>query len=333
MPAPDSSRASLEPDLERLRCGVLANNRRALARAITLVESTREDHQDSAQALLESLLEHTGSGVRLGVTGVPGVGKSTFIEAFGLHLISQGKRVAVLAVDPSSSISGGSILGDKTRMQLLSRHTEAFIRPSPSSGALGGVARHTREAMLLCEAAGYDVVLVETVGVGQSEYLVASMVDFFLMLMLPGAGDELQGIKKGIVELADAIVINKADGDNRRRAEAAKAEYISALRLLRPATEGWCVPVATASSLERQGMDAVWDIVLQHRTHLESRGDLVKKRAQQNEAWFWTVLRQGLEQRFLERPDVKQELTRLLAAVDHLDTTPTQAARTLLAKL
>ena len=327
MPALDEER------LLSLGESLKSGNRRALARAITLAESSREDHQDQAQYLLENLLEETGGAVRLGVTGVPGVGKSTFIEAFGLFLIGQGKRVAVLAVDPSSGISGGSILGDKTRMQLLSRREEAFIRPSPSSGALGGVARHTREAMLLCEAAGYDVVLVETVGVGQSEYMVASMVDFFLMLMIAGAGDELQGIKKGIVELADAIAVNKADGDNLARAEAARAEYTSALRLLRPATEGWQVPVQTVSSLHSHGMEEVWQTVQRHREHLEARGDLVKKRAAQDEAWFWSVLREGLERRFLERPAIKQQLGRLLAAIDRKDTTPTQAARSLLAQL
>lgn len=320
--------------LEALAEGIRGGDRRSLSRAITLVESSRSEDLRSSQELLHLLDPGTApAATRVGITGVPGVGKSTFIDSFGMHLCEQGLRVAVLAVDPSSALSGGSILGDKTRMERLSRAASAYIRPSPGGSALGGVARRTREAIQLCEAAGFDVVLVETIGVGQAEVAVAELVDTFVLLMLAGAGDELQGIKRGIMELCDLLVINKADGDNRRRAEAAKAEYISALRLLRPATEGWCVPVATASSLERQGMDAVWDIVLQHRTHLESRGDLVKKRAQQNEAWFWTVLRQGLEQRFLERPDVKQELTRLLAAVDHLDTTPTQAARTLLAKL
>jgi LAO/AO transport system ATPase len=221
---------------------VRAGDRRALAKAITLVESTRADHQEAAQRLLEVLLPHTGQAARLGISGVPGVGKSTFIEAFGLHLISLGKRVAVLAVDPSSAISGGSILGDKTRMARLSVAPEAFIRPSPSAGSFGGVARRTREAILVCEAAGYDVVLVETVGVGQSEFVVASMVDFFLVLMLAGAGDELQGIKKGILELADALAINKSDGDNRARAERAAADYRAALNLFRRPAPTGCRP-------------------------------------------------------------------------------------------
>src|SRR5512145_2668124 len=234
---PTLSNEAARAPVEALAAAVCARDRRALAKAITLVESTRADHQESAQRLLEVLLPRTGTAARVGVSGVPGVGKSTFIEAFGLYLIGLGKRVAVLAVDPSSARSGGSILGDKTRMPRLSATPEAFIRPSPSGGSLGGVARRTREAMLLCEAAGYDVVIVETVGVGQSEYAVASMVDFFLVLMLAGAGDELQGIKKGILELADALAINKADGDNVARAERAAAEYRGALRLFRHTAE------------------------------------------------------------------------------------------------
>ncbi|HWP67091.1 MAG TPA: methylmalonyl Co-A mutase-associated GTPase MeaB, partial [Candidatus Limnocylindria bacterium] len=225
--------------VNELAAGVRAGDRRALAKAITLVESTRRDHQADAQRLLEQLLPYTGRAVRLGVTGVPGVGKSTFIEAFGMHLVGCGKRVAVLAVDPSSARSGGSILGDKTRMVRLAAEDAAFIRPSPSGGSLGGVARRTREAMLVCEAAGYDVVIVETVGVGQSETAVASMVDFFLVLMLAGAGDELQGIKKGILELADALAINKADGDNLARATRAAAEYRAALNLFRHTSPHW----------------------------------------------------------------------------------------------
>src|SRR5262245_9606239 len=228
--------------VEQLAADLRAGNRRALAKAITLVESSRRDDQGRAQRLLEAILPDTGRAVRVGVTGVPGAGKSTFIEAFGLYLTEQGKRVAVLAVDPSSARSGGSILGDKTRMARLGASPKAFIRPSPAAGSLGGVARRTREAMLLCEAAGYDVVLVETGGVGQSEYAVASMVDFFLVLMLPGAGDELQGIKKGILELADALAINKSDGDNVKRASRAAAEYRTALRLFRHRTPHWDPP-------------------------------------------------------------------------------------------
>src|SRR5438477_7268642 len=246
---------------DTLAADVRAGNRRALAKAITLVESTRADHQRAAQRLLEVLLPETGRATRVGISGVPGVGKSTFIEAFGLFLIGRGKRVAVLAVDPSSARSGGSILGDKTRMPRLSAAPEAFIRPSPSTGSLGGVTRRTREALLVCEAAGYDAVLVETVGVGQSEFAVASMVDFFLVLMLAGAGDELQGIKKGILELADALAINKADGENVRPAEQAAAQYRSALRLFSHATQLWDPPVVTVSALEGRGMDQVWSII------------------------------------------------------------------------
>src|SRR5258705_7646564 len=246
---------------EALAAEVRAGSRRALAKAITLVESTRADHQEEAQRLLELLLPHTGGAVRGGISGVPGVGKSTFIEAFGLHLVGLGKRVGVLAVDPSSAVSGGSILGDKTRMPRLAAAPEAFIRPSPAAGSLGGVTRRTREALLVCEAAGYDAVLVETVGVGQSEFAVASMVDFFLVLMLAGAGDELQGIKKGILELADALAINKADGDNVAHATQAAAQYKSALMLFRHTSLTWDPPVVTVSALESRGMDRVWAIV------------------------------------------------------------------------
>jgi LAO/AO transport system kinase len=316
---------------EALAEGVRAGDRRALAKAITLVESTRADHQAAAQRLLELLLPHTGGAVRLGVSGVPGVGKSTFIEAFGLHLIGLGRRVAVLAVDPSSARSGGSILGDKTRMPGLAAAPQAFIRPSPSGGSLGGVARRTREALLVCEAAGYDVVIVETVGVGQSEYAVASMVDFFLLLILGGAGDGLQGIKKGILELADAIAVNKADGDGVARAERAAAEYRSALRLLRPASPEWDPPVLTVSALERRGMDRVWAIVEEHRRRLGGSSALERKRREQRLAWLWSMLRDGLEQRFLAREDVRRLLPGLEAAVAAQRVTPTEAARQLLA--
>jgi LAO/AO transport system kinase len=308
---------------------VRAGDRRALAKAITLVESTRADHQESAQKLLELLLPHTGKAARIGVSGVPGVGKSTFIEAFGLHLIGAGKRVAVLAVDPSSALSGGSILGDKTRMARLSAAPEAFIRPSPAAGSLGGVARRTREALLVCEAAGYDVVLVETVGVGQSEFAVASMVDFFLVLMLAGAGDELQGIKKGILELADALAINKADGDNVDRAKRAAAEYRSALRLFRHTAE-WEPLVVTVSALEGRGMDDVWSIVEEHRARLGASGVLARKRQEQQRTWLWSMIEDGLRAQFLARDDVQRLLPEMEAAVASGRLTPTQAARRLL---
>ena len=318
---------------EALADGVRAGDRRALAKAITLVESTRADHQRSAQRLLELLLAHTGGAARLGVSGVPGVGKSTFIEAFGLQLIERGKRVAVLAVDPSSALSGGSILGDKTRMPRLAAAPEAFIRPSPSAGSFGGVTRRTREALLVCEAGGYDVVIVETVGVGQSEFAVASMVDFFLVLMLAGAGDELQGLKKGILELADALAITKADGDNVARAEQAAAQYRSALNLFHHASAGWEPPVVTVSGLEGRGMDRVWAIVEEHRARPGPTGELAKKRRHQQQQWFWSMLEDGLKDHFLAREDVARMLPELEAAVAGGTLTPTEGARRLLALL
>lgn len=321
---------SSPPQTEALAQQLRAGERRALAKAITLVESTRADHQAAARCLLETLLPDTGRSVRVGITGVPGVGKSTFIEAFGLHLIEQGKRVAVLAVDPSSARTGGSILGDKTRMPRLSAADAAFIRPSPSGGSLGGVARRTREAMLLCEAAGYDVVLVETVGVGQSEYAVASMVDFFLVLMLPGAGDELQGIKKGILEIADALAINKADGDNLKSAERAAAEYRSALRLFRHASPDWDPPVLTVSAIEPRGMDQVWSVIRDRTDRLGASGELQSRRRGQQQSWFWAMINDGLLEHFLARADVKRALPRTEAAVTGGTLAPTEAARRLL---
>src|SRR2546429_3041016 len=286
---------------EALAADVRAGSRRALAKAITLVESTRADHQRAAQRLLELLLPGTGRAARVGVSGVPGVGKSTFIEAFGLHLIGLGKKVAVLAVDPSSALSGGSILGDKTRMPRLAAAPEAFIRPSPSAGSLGGVTRRTREALLVCEAAGYDAVLVETVGVGQSEFAVASMVDFFLVLMLAGAGDELQGIKKGILELADALAINKADGENVRPAEQAAAQYRSALRLFRHTSPGWDPPVVTVSALERRGMGPGWRTIGDHRAQPRPRRGPGPKRGAPGGARVGAMLDPGAKGPFLPR--------------------------------
>ncbi len=319
--------------VEALAEGILAGNRRALAKAITLVESTRADHQEQAQRLLELLLPHTGQAYRIGVSGVPGVGKSTFIEAFGLHLIAHGEKVAVLAVDPSSAISGGSILGDKTRMARLSVAPQAFIRPSPSGGSLGGVARHTREAILLCEAAGFGVVLVETVGVGQSEFTVASMVDFFLVLMLPGAGDELQGMKKGILELVDALAITKADGDNLLAAERAAAEYRKALRLFRHHSTVWEPPVVTVSAFSGHGIDRVWEIVREHRVRLTAASELSRKREAQQQKWFWDMVREGILEHFLARADVQSLLPELERAVVEHRMSPTDAARRLLALL
>lgn len=314
---------------DRLRRG----ERRALAQAITLVESTRADHRALADDLLASLLPDTGNAVRLGITGVPGVGKSTFIEAFGLHLIAQGLKVAVLAIDPTSQRTGGSILGDKTRMELLSRDSRAFIRPSPAGGTLGGVARRTREAMLLVEAAGFDVVIVETVGVGQSETAVADMVDLFLLLLPPAGGDELQGIKKGIVELADMIVVNKADGELATAARHAEAEYRHALSLLRPVNPLWRVPVLSCSALTGRGIDAVWDRIGDYRRLLgaDGSGDIARRRAEQARAWMWSEIEESLIDAFKAEPAVRGELPSLERATATAAITPGAAAKRLLA--
>ena len=305
---------------------LLDGNRRALAKAITLVESKLDSHREQAQQILEQVLPHSGNSIRIGITGVPGVGKSTFIEAFGLYLISQGKRVAVLAVDPSSPIAGGSILGDKTRMEELSRREEAFIRPSPAEGNLGGVAQKTRETMLLCEAAGYDVILVETVGVGQSEYQVAGMVDFFMVLMLPGGGDELQGIKKGILELADSIVINKADGESENLARMSKTHYTSAMNLLRH-TSFWTPRVMTCSALKSVNIDTVWGMVVDYYTQAVDQGAFENKRALQNRDWMHQLVNDMLLQRLAQNPDVKKLLPLLEQQVENHQTTAYAAAR------
>jgi LAO/AO transport system kinase len=304
--------------------------RRALAKSITLIESTHPQHQEQAQALLNRVLPHTGKARRIGISGTPGVGKSTFIEAFGLHLIEQGFSVAVLAVDPSSPIRGGSILGDKTRMEKLSRASQAFIRPSPSSGALGGVAQKTRESMLLCEAAGFDVVLVETVGVGQSEYEVASMVDFFMVLMQPNSGDELQGIKRGIMELADALVINKADGDSLKQAERTKQHCENALHLMRG--EGDWTPVAlTCSALTNTGLDEIEAMLERFFEQAKQSGSLERTRNNQSKAWLDTLIDQELKRLFEEHPAVKQHLTEQQQAVIEGKSTPFEAAQRLIA--
>lgn len=311
---------------------LLSGNRRALAKAITLVESKLDAHREQAQGILEQVLPHTGKSIRVGITGVPGVGKSTFIEAFGLYLIEQGKRVAVLAVDPSSPIAGGSILGDKTRMEELSRKEEAFIRPSPSEGTLGGVAQKTRETMLLCEAAGYDVILVETVGVGQSEYQVAGMVDFFLVLMLPGGGDELQGIKKGIMELADALVINKADGDSEKLARIAKSQYTSAMNLLRH-TSFWTPQVMTCSALKMINIDAVWGMLLDYYFRALEAGAFESKRAQQNRDWMHHLVNEMLMLKLSQNAEVKRRLPALEQSVENHEMTAYAAAREIIGEL
>lgn len=282
------------PDISALAADIRAGSRAALARAITLVESRRADHQASARELLQTLLPDTGKAYRVGITGAPGVGKSTTIDALGMSLIAKGHRVAVLAVDPSSARTGGSILGDKTRMAQLSANDSAFIRPSPAAGTLGGVAAKTREAMLLCEAAGFDVVLVETVGIGQSETAVSDMTDFFLALMLPGGGDELQGIKKGLIELADMIAINKADGDNLKRAKATAADYRGALHILAPRSEHWHPPVETYSALTGDGLGVLWEKVRAHRAAMTASGDFARRRREQQVKWMWTMLEQRM---------------------------------------
>lgn len=312
-----------------LASALLAGERRALARAVTLVESTRPQDRAAAQDLLQSLLPKTGGSCRIGLSGPPGVGKSTFIEAFGLYLIAQGKRVAVLAIDPSSPLSGGSILGDKTRMEELSRHPMAFIRPSPAGQTLGGVARRTLEVLLLTEAAGFDVVLVETVGVGQSETAVANLTDCLILLLPPAGGDELQGMKKGIVELTDIAVINKADGELLDAAKRAQAEYQSALRLLRPAAAKWTPPVLTASALEKRGMAEVWQAVENYRRALGATG-LAEKRRQQAQQWLWQELEEALRQSFLAKPRVALCLEKLKEEVAEGRLTPAAAAAILL---
>ncbi|MDQ0317334.1 methylmalonyl Co-A mutase-associated GTPase MeaB [Amorphus orientalis] len=315
-----------EPEVTRLLEGLRTGKRAALARAITTVESSKIEHRRRARALLQAVLPDTGNGVRLGITGVPGVGKSTTIDAFGTMLTEAGHRVAVLAVDPSSTRTGGSILGDKTRMERLGHDPNAFIRPSPSAGTLGGVAARTRESMLLCEAAGYDVVIVETVGIGQSETAVAEMVDTFLVLGLPGAGDELQGIKKGVIEIADIIAVNKADGDNASRAKQAAAEYRSALQILTSPDADWRPPVLTISGATGDGLDRLWEEIRRHRETGQASGRFNDKRHHQQVAWMWTMIREQMMAALFTRPDVKARLKELESAVGEGSIAATVAA-------
>jgi LAO/AO transport system kinase len=310
---------------------IRAGDRRALARAITRIESTRTDHQQLGQAILDALVGHAGGAVRVGITGPPGVGKSTFIEAFGLHLLEAGKQVAVLAVDPSSPVSGGSILGDKTRMERLAQQERAFIRPSPSGGALGGVAHRTREVMLLCEAAGFDVVVIETVGIGQSEVAVRSMVDFFAVLLQPASGDELQGIKRGVLELADALVVNKADGELRAAALRSMREHEQALALFRPAAGGWKPLAMAVSARTGEGVGEVWDAVLAQRAVLATSGELERRRRAQAREWMWSLVEEGLAHALRGHTSVAAAIPRLEAAVEAQAVTPAAAARELLA--
>jgi LAO/AO transport system kinase len=322
MPLPKNAPLDIKTIADDLRSG----HRAALARAITLIESRRSDHQAAARELVQALLLQTGKAIRVGITGSPGVGKSTTIDALGMFLIERGHKVAVLAVDPSSARTGGSILGDKTRMARLSASDNAYIRPSPASGTLGGVAAKTREAMLLCEAAGFDVVLVETVGIGQSETAVCDMTDFFLALMLPGAGDELQGIKKGLVELADMIAVNKADGDNIKRANLAAGEYRGALHILSPRSEHWHPPVLTYSALTGAGIDTIWQKILDHRTAMNASGEFEARRRDQQVKWMWSMFEQLTMARLRADASVRAKVKRIETEVAAGRISPALAA-------
>lgn len=320
----------LIPTAEVLTSGIFNSDKTALARAITLVESTKKENLEKANTIIEKCLAKKADSIRIGITGVPGVGKSTFIESFGKNLTAVGKKVAVLAVDPTSSQTKGSILGDKTRMQELVRDHNAFIRPSPSGKSLGGVSRKTRETIILCEAAGYDVILIETVGVGQSETAVHSMVDFFLLLKLPGAGDELQGIKRGIIEMADAIIINKADGDNLKRARNASVEFSRALHLYPPKENGWSPKVMSCSALENTGLEDIWKMILNYISENKASNFFSSKRKSQNKHWLLQTLDDQLKQQFYSDQKVATELERLIDAVINDKISPFRAAEKLL---
>ena len=316
----------MKVNIDKLASELLDGKRKALAKSITLIESKKIEHRKVAKELLEKILPHSGKSIRIGISGVPGVGKSTFIEALGLHLIDKGYRVAVLAIDPTSQISGGSILGDKTRMEALSRNDSAFVRPSPSGGSLGGVARKTRESMFLCEANGYNIIIVETVGVGQSEIKVASMVDFFLLMQLPNAGDELQGIKRGVMEVANAIIINKADSDNMVKAQLAKKQMESALSFFLMADEDWKVPVLLVSALERKGIDNVWEVVEKYIHVKKSSGKFFYKRKRQAIDWMWTTVYEDIKEMLLENKNVADLAIDMEKAVVDNKITPSFAA-------
>ncbi|MDD9303158.1 MAG: methylmalonyl Co-A mutase-associated GTPase MeaB [Desulfobacter sp.] len=321
----------VDPDL--LVQGIEARNRRMIAKTMTLMESRLPEHQALAHKVMEMLLPKTGNSVRLGITGVPGVGKSTFIENLGVSLADKDHQVAVLAVDPTSRRSRGSILGDKTRMEKLSAHENAFIRPSPAGSTLGGVAARTRETLLVCEAAGFDVILVETVGVGQSETAVASMVDFFLVLAIAGAGDELQGIKKGVLELADAIAINKADGDNLDRVKKTRQDLEMAMHLVAPDSLTWHTPVLTCSSVTHGGTEEIWKTVLDHRKKFRDTGEFDQRRKSQSLEWMWTLVDEGLKRRFQENEQIKMCIPEISREVEYQKISPSAAAKALLAYL
>lgn len=315
---------------EELAESILCGDRRALAKGITLVESTSPGHRQQASQLLELIMPHTGNSIRLGISGVPGVGKSTFIESFGNYVIGQGHRVAVLAVDPTSVVSGGSILGDKTRMETLSRNPNAYIRPSPAGKTLGGVTRRTRETLLLCEAAGFDIIFVETVGVGQSETAVAEMTDMFLLMLLPGGGDELQGIKRGIMELADLVLVNKSDGDQQAAANRTVADYGMALHFLQPRSRHWQAKIQALSALKNQGVDEVWQSVEEFRETLGNAGEIDSRRAAQSRAWMWSETADALLTELKESDAVKSLVAGLEEEVTEGRIAPTIAARTLI---
>jgi GTPase len=310
--------------------GVLQGDKRIVSKTITLIESSLPSHLPTARKVIDDLLPRTGHAMRIGISGVPGVGKSTFIESFGKKLIREGYRIAILAIDPSSSITGGSIMGDKTRMDALTLEQDLFIRPSPAGTMLGGVARKTRETLVICEAAGFDMIIVETVGVGQSETTVASMVDFFLVMLLAGAGDEIQGIKKGILELADAIAINKADGDNIEKAREAKRDYQSALSILYPSSPVWTPPVLACSALTLDGLDEIWKTILDHRERPEAAGELAARRKKQALAWMWDLIQEGLKARFLKNEDVIRLLPKIIEEVKDGKTVSSVASHELL---
>lgn len=309
--------------------GLKAGNIAVLSRAITLIESTRPEHQLLATSLIDAILPLTGSSVRIGITGVPGVGKSTFIESFGMHCIQEGKKVAVLAIDPSSSLSKGSILGDKTRMEQLSVHPDAFIRPSAAAGSLGGITYKTREATLLCEAAGFDTIIIETVGVGQSETEVSQITDFFLLLMLAGAGDELQGIKRGIMEMADGLIITKADGNNINKAKSARTEYARALHFLPPSPSGWIPQVMISSSYENSGIGEVVQMISKFVQHQTLNGYFLKRRKEQNQQAFQRLLQEYLNRHFLLKPEIRERIKNLELAIYSGETTPYSAVQQL----